>query len=222
MSFGSLSSVSFAVEELILPTSSAVIEHIKELQKARQATLAYFYFDFNDNKKTNLDNALRSLLTQLAVRSDRYCDILCDVYDNNGGSTPGTDEMITCLEEMFEQPDQVPIYIILDALDECSNAGEIPSARKRVLDFLKRLVDPSRLSNLRLCVTSRPEDDIRSALQAFRTISIQEQMGQKEDIHRYIKDRVRVYANSDTLMGRWDNKTKNKVVDTLTEKADGM
>jgi hypothetical protein len=219
VSFGSLSSVSFATEELILPTSSAVIENIKELQKAGKATLAYFYFDFNDDKKTNLDNALRSLLTQLAARSDRYCDILSDVYDNNDGSTPGIDEMITCIEEIFEQPDQVPVYIILDALDECSNTGEIPSARRRVLDFLERLVDP-RLSNLHLCVTSRPEDDIRSALQGFRTISIQEQMGQKEDIDQYIKDMV--YAKSDTLMRRWDNKTKNKVVDALTEKADGM
>ena len=213
-----LSSVGFTAEELIPPTSSAVIEHIMELQNARQATLAYFYFDFNDDKKTNLDNALRSLLTQLAARSDRYCDILSDLYDNNGGSIPGrAAEMITCLEEMLEQPDQVPVYIILDALDECSNT--IPSARRRVLDFLKGLVD-HRLSNLRLCVTSRPEGDIRSALKAFRTISVQEQEGQKEDIDRYINDVV--FANSDTLMGTWDIETKNKVVKALKKKADGM
>jgi hypothetical protein len=219
VSFGLLSSVSITPEELILPTSSAVIENIMELQKARQATLAYFYFDFNEDKKTNLDNALRSLLTQLTARSDSYCDILSDVYDNNGGSTPSTEEMIRCLEEMLEQPDQGPVYIILDALDECSNTNKIPSARMRVLDFLKRLVDPP-LSNLHLCVTSRPEEDIRTALKAFRTISIQEQKGQKEDIDRYIKDMV--CANSNTPMGRWDIETKNMVADALTEKADGM
>jgi hypothetical protein len=181
--------------------------------------LAYFYFDFNDDKKTNLDNALPSLLTQLAARSDSYCDILSHVYDNNGGSTPGTDEMIRCLEEMFALPDQPPVYIILDALDECSNADNFPSARARVLDLLKRFID-LRLSNIHLCVTSRPEDDIRTALEAFRTISIQEQEGQKEDIDKYIKDMV--YAKSDTLMGRWDIETKNMVVDTLSKKADGM
>ena len=210
--------VGFTTEELIPPTSSAVIEHIMVLQNAGRATLAYFYFDFNEDKKTNLDNALPSLLTQLA-RSDSYCDILSQVYDKNGGSTPGTDEMITCLEETLGLPDQPPVYIVLDALDECSNADTIPSARSRVLDLLKRLVDP-RLPNLHLCVTSRPEDDIPTALEAFRTISIQEEKGQKEDIDRHIKDMV--YAKSDTLMGRWDNKTKNMVVDTLTEKADGM
>ena len=182
--------------------------------------MAYFYFDFNDDKKTNLDNALRSLLTQLA-RSDSYCDILSQVYDNNGGSTPGADEMIKCLEEMLGLSDQGPVYIILDALDECSNADDTPSARTRVLDFLKRLVRVDRrVSNLHLCVTGRPEDDILTALEAFRTISIQEHEGQKEDIDKHIKDKV--YANSNTMMGRWDIETKKMVVDTLTEQADGM
>jgi hypothetical protein len=190
-----------------------------KLQNSGQAALAYFYFDFNDDKKTNLHDALRSLLTQLATRSDSYCDILSDVYDDNGRSTPDTDEMIRCLEEMVEQPDHGHVYIILDALDECSNAGKIPSARRRVLNLLKRLVNPL-LSNLHLCVTSRPEDDIRRALESFRTISIHEQEGQNKDIDQYIKDEV--YANSDTLMGRWDIETKNKVVDALTTKADGM
>ena len=183
------------------------------------ATMAYFYFDFNDDKKRNLNNALRSLLTQLADGSDRYCDILFGVYDKNRGSTPSTNVMSTCLEEMLEQPDQGPVYIILDALDECSSTGKLPSPRKQVLDFLKRLVG-LQLSNLHLCVTSRPENDIGTALKAFRTISIQEEKGQREDIDRYIKDVV--YANPDTLMESWDIETKNMVVEALREKADGM
>ena len=190
-----------------------------KLQKAGQATLAYFYFDFNDDKKRNLNNALRSLLTQLADGSDRYCDILSDLYRNNGRSTPGTKEMFTCFEEMLEQPDQGSVYIVLDALDECSNADKIPSARTEVLDLLKHLVD-LRFPNLHLCVTSRPEDDILDELQAFPTISIQGEKGQKEDIGRYIEDVVR--AKSKTPMGRWDDETKNMVVDTLSKKADGM
>ena len=192
-----------------------------ELQKAGQVTLAYFYFDFNDDKKRNLDNALPSLLTQLAECSDSYCDILSHVYErnNNGKYTPGTDKMTTCLKEMLRLPDQAPVYIIFDALDECPNTDKIPSARTRVLGLLKHLVD-LQLPNLRLCVTSRAEDDIRSALTAFRTISIQEEKGQKEDIDKYIKDVV--YANSDTLMGRWEIEAKNMVVDALTKKADGM
>jgi hypothetical protein len=147
------SSVRFAVEELILSTSSSVIEHIVELQNAGQAALAYFYFDSKDNKKTNLNNALRSLLTQLVARSDTYCDILSKVYNNNDRYTPGTNDMIKCLEDMLKQPDQVSVYIILDALDECSNAGKFPSARRRVLELLKCLVD-ARLSSLHLCVMS--------------------------------------------------------------------
>ena len=178
-----------------------------ELRKAGRATMAYFYFDFNDDKKTNFHDALSSLLTQLAAHSDNYCDILSRVYErnDNGGSTPGTHELVTCFEEMLKLPGQVPVYIILDALDECSNTDETPSSRKEVLDLLNHLVDLD-LSNLHLCVTSQPADDIRTALKAFRMISIQEQNGQKEVIDQYMKDIV--YANSDG-----DIETKNMVVE---------
>jgi hypothetical protein len=186
--------------------------------------LAYFYFDFNEEEKTTLDNVLSSLLTQLAACSNRYCDILSEVYDDNGGSTPDTDEMIRCLEEMFEQRDQGPVYIILDALDECSNVDNFPSARTRVLDLLEHLVDyRHQPSNLHLCVTSRPEADIiarLTMLKVFCTIYIQKEDGQKKDIERYIEDVV--YTNPEMWMRTWNMETKNRVVNELTEKADGM
>ena len=129
--------------------------------------------------------------------------------------------MIACLKEMLELPDQGSIYIILDAQDKCPNTSGIPSARKPVLDFLKDLVG-LQLSDLHICVTSRPEIDIRAALEplAFHMISTHEQMGQKKDIEDYI--RFVVYADSDTGMRRWRDKDKELVIKTLTERADGM
>lgn len=124
-----------------------------ELQSTRQAALAYFYFDLNNNKKTNLKDALHSLLTQLTIGSDIYCDLLFDIYNNNHRYTHCTDKMIGCLESMLKQPDQGSIYIILDVLDECSETGDIPSACIQVLDILKHLVN-AQLSNLHLRVTS--------------------------------------------------------------------
>jgi len=178
---------------------SAVMEHIRGLQNDGRATLAYFQFDLHDVKR-NLHNALFSLLIQLAEGSDSYCDILSDLYEQkeDGGSTPDIEETTTCLKDMLT--DEGPVYIIFDALDECSNTDNIPSSRTRVLDFLKRLVDP-RLSNLHLCVTSQPGDDTRddigTALKAFRTISLPDQ---KEVIDQH--NQGVVYANSDTPNGR--------------------
>ena len=193
------------------------------LQEAGLATLAYFYFDFRDTDKQNLHNALPSLLTQLSACSDPCCDILSLVYKahSNGMRKPSTSRMIACLKEMLALPDEGPIYIILDAIDECPNTSGIPSARKQVLDFLKDLVD-LRLSNLHICVTSRPEIDIQIALEplAFHSVSIHEQNGQKKDIEDYIRSVV--YADSDTAMRRWRNQDKELVIETLTERADGM
>jgi hypothetical protein len=62
-----------------------------------------------------------------------------------------------------QAPRPPPVYRALDALDGCSNATGSPSPRKRVLDFVKNVVG-CKHPNLRICVTSRPEQDIHTAL----------------------------------------------------------
>ena len=185
--------------------------------------MAYFYFDFKDTDKQNLHNALPSLLTQLSACSDSYCDILSHVYKahKNGAHKPSVKTMIECLKKMLALPDQGPVYLILDALDECPNSSGIPSAREQVLELLKDLVD-LRLPNLHICATSRPETDIRAALEPLASypISIHDQRGQKRDIETYIRSVV--YANSNTEMRRWRGYEKELVIETLTNRADGM
>ena len=193
------------------------------LREAGLASMVYFYFDFRDTDKQNLHNALPSLLTQLSARSAHCCNILARVYmeHDDGALKPSTSTMIACLKEILTVPDQGPVYIILDAIDECPNTFGIPSPRKQVLDFLKDLVG-LRLPNLHICVTSRPEIDIRTALEPlkFQPVSIHDQSGQKQDIEYYVRSVV--YADSDTAMRRWRDKDKELVIETLTERADGM
>jgi hypothetical protein len=125
------------------------------------------------------------------------------------------------LKEMLTLSTQPPVYLIMDALDECPNTSGIPSAREQVLDLVKALVG-LRLSRLRICVTSRPEVNIRNALEglAFRSVSLHDESGQKEDIAEYIKSVV--HSPADTLMKRWREDDKELVIQTLTERADGM
>ncbi len=221
--FGSSSLFSTIIEKLIPPTSSAIIQDITVLEEAGRASLAYFYFDFRDTDKRNCHNMLLSLLTQLSARSGPYCDILSHAYKSHkdGVRKPSTSTLIACLKEMLALPGQAPVYIILDALDECPITSGIPSARKQVLDFLRELID-LQFSNLHICVTSRPEIDIRAVLEplTFSPLSIHEQIGQKKDIEDYV--RFVVYSDSDTAMRRWRDVDKELVIKTLTERADGM
>ena len=114
---------------------------------------------------------------------------------------------------------RLPIYIILDALDECPNTSGIPTPRGQVLGLVNDLID-LRLPNLRICATSRPEIDIRSTLEPLLSghFSLHDQPGQQRDIVEYIGTVVR----SDTQMKRWREDDRNLVMDVLSEKADGM
>ena len=205
------------------PASSTVIQEIEAICKARCGSMAYFYFDFRDANKQGLRDLLLSLLTQLSASSNRHCDILLDLYfaHDEGKKQPSDTGLANCLKEMLALPDQYPIYLIIDALDESSNASGIPSPRERVLELLKELVEP-RLPHLRVCVTSRPEYDIRDVLEplTFRRVSLHDKSGQKKDIVEYVKSVV--YSNSEPIMKRWRTEDKELVVKVLSERAGGM
>lgn len=120
---------------------------------------------------------------------------------------------------MLTTSSQGPTYIILDALDECPNTSGIPSPRKQVLDLVKELVDLG-LSNLHICVTSRPEVDIRDVLQplALHQVSLHNEDGQRQAIVDYIT----YVVDSDENMQKWRKEDRDLVIKTLSEKADGM
>ncbi|KAN0136165.1 hypothetical protein V8E53_006025 [Lactarius tabidus] len=202
---------------------SAIIKDIESLQKAGLASMAYFYFDFRDDRKQAHGDLLRSLLIQLSAHSDPFCDILSRLYEEYGKGTrqPSDRALMYCLKEMLTLPNQCPVYLIFDALDECPNTSGIPTAREQVLDLVKELVG-LHLSSLHICVTSRPEVNIRYALEGLASclVSLQDESGQNEDIANYIKSVV--HSPSDTHMKRWKEEDKDLVIKTLSERADGM
>jgi hypothetical protein len=191
--------------------------------KAGNASIAYFYFDFRDAKKQGLRDLLLSLLTQLSASSNLRCDILSNLHsDHDDGKKQPSDPILAeCLKDMLAPTDQSPIYLIIDALDESPNTFGIPSPRERVLELVKELVELG-LPHLRICITSRPEIDIRDVLAPLTSLraSLHEQTGQKKDIVEYVKSVV--YSNSEPIMRRWKTEHKELVVEVLSERADGM
>ncbi|KAI9436574.1 hypothetical protein H4582DRAFT_1854102, partial [Lactarius indigo] len=202
---------------------SAIIQDIETLCKAGLGSIAYFYFDFRDLNKQNRRDLLPSLLVQLSTQSSPCCDILHRLYleHDKGSKAPSEAALMQCLKDMLTIPNQPPIYIILDALDECPNSYGIPSPREDVLTLVKDLVNLG-LPHLHICVTSRPEFDIRATLGplALHSVSLHDQSGQKKDIVDYVHSVV--YSDSETMMKKWREGDKKMVVDALSEKADGM
>jgi hypothetical protein len=185
------------------------------------ATMAYNYFDFRDVKKQDSCGLLSSLISQLSAKSDSCFNVLSQLYSEHGHGVrkPDIDALETCLTDMLSLPGQAPIYIIVDALDECPNLSGTPSPREEVLELIEELVN-LKLPNVHLCVASRPEMDIRMELEhlASLKISLHDESGQREDIIKYIRSVV----HSDKRMRRWREEDQNLVIDTLSQNADGM
>ena len=185
--------------------------------------LAYYYCDFKDVSKRDLRGLLCSLLTQLCKECERCWEVLSELYTacGDGLEQPSEAALARCLRNMFELPGQVPIYIIVDAIDECLNNTGTPSPREKVLNFLQDLVN-SKHPNLYICLTSRPEHDIQSILNPLacgsRRVSLHDEGGQREDIMNY----VRSFVYNDKAMRRWRAEDKELVISTLSKRADGM
>jgi hypothetical protein len=207
----------------MFPVSSTVIQDIEAMCKSGNASMAYFYFDFRDANKQGLRDLVSSLLNQLSACSGPHCNIISELYSahDEGKNQPSDVILSNCLKKMLTLPDQRPTYLIIDALDESPNTSGIPSPRETVLRFLKELVDLF-LPNLHICVTSRPEIDIRNVLEPLtsRRVSLHDQSGQKKDIADYV--RTVVYSDSEQIMRRWKLEDKELVIKTISDRADGM
>ena len=201
-------------------TSSSIIKDLESMRASGLASVAYYYFDFRDTRKQDLRGLLSSLLVQLCTRSDHGYDILSSLYrtHQNGSRQPGEVDLIRCLKDVLAVPGHGKAYIILDAMDESPNPG-IPSPREGALQLIEELVD-LRHPDLRVCITSRPEVDIQTVLKplASHAVSLHDEGGQRRDINAYIESVVK----SDANMRKWRPEDRQLVINSLSQKANGM
>ena len=203
--------------------SSTVIQDIECITATGSACLAYYFFDFKDTRKQDARGFLSSILVQLCGQSTSHCKILHELFSKHqhGLKQPSNSTLKQYLEKILRASRNFPLYVVVDALDECPDASGLQSSREEVLALIQELVELD-LPNLRLCITSRPEVDIRNVLEPLTTISsrisLHDEGGQKEDISDYI----RFVVYSDKKIMRWREEDKELVVGTLSNRAQGM
>ena len=185
--------------------------------------MAFFFFDFKDTGKQDARALLCSLIVQLNNQSNSFYNILLRFYSthHDGTQQPSINALTQCLEDMVGALGDVALYLILDALDESPNTNGIRSSRDQVLALVEKLVGLNE-PKLHLCITSRPEADIRNSLEPLTSapnrISLHDQNGQRKDIVNF----VRSVVYSDKNMQRWRYEDKELVIETLSQRADGM
>ncbi|KAJ6537528.1 hypothetical protein DFH09DRAFT_1090885 [Mycena vulgaris] len=129
-------------------SSSTIINTIH----ARAEHYVFFSFDTNNPEQQTATQLLCSLVTQLSIRSDPPDSKLDALWTSQAsGQKLLTDvELISdALLPLLKDFNQKPVYIMLDALNECSE-------RHGLLHLITMMLN-ANLPNVRILVTSRPE-----------------------------------------------------------------
>ncbi|KAH8703510.1 putative ankyrin repeat-containing protein [Talaromyces proteolyticus] len=186
--------------------SSFIIDHLFSLTATSTYGVAYIYLEFQESTRQTSHFILSCLLKQLADQNDAVMDYvksrkrILDIEHR----VLSTQDIIDCLiasVSMYER-----IFIVIDALDE---QGDI-KLREQLLQDLHKIVHVGAFCY----VTSRP--NIRGS---FRDVEHLEIQPADEDIRAYVEDYIDNHPSARALLGQ---SFREKVVDRLTECADGM
>jgi hypothetical protein len=166
--------------------------------------IATFYFDsrspFADQK--SMKGLLKTLLHQLLSLCEKTFVHFCDVYSVKAGQlesgASAIDWDVVELQDMLirfcSEPRKNPIYLFIDALDECDATGDGECDGRSVAVFLRRLTEIAyeHRCNLNVCMSSRrhPAVSIRNCAElTMDTLN-------RDDIQRYVdRELTQVDAN---------------------------
>ncbi len=191
---------------------STVIEYIKTLCSPRsESRYAYFYFDFNDPQKRTVVGMLRSLILQLCVCQSQLHFSVHELYKEcgDGNQQPTLQGLVKALLFLFTTSHRT--YVVLDALDECSE-------REELLNTISQIVQSSS-GEVNIFVTSRNERDISEGLEGVIDVKINLEASTVDvDIELH----VRKSLENDKKLKQWKPLIKQEMLEALVNGAHGM
>ena len=197
--------------------SSAVVD---DMQRSGLRVI-YFYFQFDDNTRQEVDHILRSLICQaywMSENSKAHTKEMmerCTREDKNAQPTPI--QLYDCLVSILNSDEY---WVIIDALDESPDRQG--SHTEGVLQFIKSLREDTE-EHTHVLVTSRAEQDIRDSISQWAAEADALQLSQGlvgQDIESYVTHQLATREGFKRWNGRPD--LVREIKDTILNKADGM
>ena len=103
--------------------SSFLVNHVDE---QKQDCVLYFFCKAGDVEKREATYIIRTLLSQLPHRDPSLYNQLDPYYIRSGRAVADSFvDACACLQLALSKTQLRPIYIIIDALDECEDAGDL-------------------------------------------------------------------------------------------------
>ena len=165
--------------------------------------IAYIYFDFKNQEVQTGDNVVRTLLKQLLLPSDLIPPDLEKVYDDCYSRQKVPEEGIFYRQLLSMATTFSSVYVMLDALDECSSGA---------LEDLIVLIRKLKGHGLKVFCTFRP--NLIDLGERLDIPSIQSIGAHDEDVRNYLSIRLNKEWRHDKSLG-------NEVIDPLVKGAHG-
>jgi len=181
----------------------------KKLDERKQFAGAFFCRR-DDTNSSEPRNILPTLIYQLAKTSRPFRSIVTEHLQENQHMTPQSMQNTLFLEFIRSTPchsNQVPLVVVIDALDECGNT-------KSRADILKVLVDAAALAAwLKIIITSRPEVDIIRSLGTATKYDLGSDQEATDDLRAFAQSQLNLVASTWGLATPWPAESLlNKVI----------
>jgi hypothetical protein len=188
---------------------SVVINYLERTFKQENVGIAYIYCTYREQNQT-AGNLVASLLKQLIQQRPAIPGNIRDLYRHHRSrqTHPPLSEYSRLLQAELRH--FLKVFIVIDALDECSEESRI---REHFLAEVQKL-----LPMVRLLVTSRHILDIKHKFEGAARLGICASDG---DLKRYLESRIES-QHPLASYARTDPTLRSDVLTTIIKRAHGM
>jgi hypothetical protein len=185
------------------------VDHLLKTVRSNAIGVSYIYCNYKAQADQNTTILLATILKQLVRNRPSIADPVTRLYDLHTArkTRPSLEEIFGALQSVLTSYSTV--YVIIDALDECTDKDGTRS------QLLAKLRDLQQKTDLRLMGTSRFIPDI---VREFNGMPILEIRASDADVKQFVAGQI--YRLPKCIQR--DNKLQGSVQDKIVEAVDGM
>ncbi|KAK8134820.1 ankyrin [Apiospora sp. TS-2023a] len=189
--------------------ASRIINELEDPSAKKKIGLAWVYCKTSRAEQQTLQYVFEALARQLLARRLEICDDFVSELEKPSPTESDRKHLLASILSRFERS-----FLILDALDEFSLE---PSKKLRMVSALKGLAQDCRDNNVRICITSRPNE---GAFQELDTsdLKVEQLLVQpsEEDIKSFI---YREYDEKELSWMKNNSDLRKEVANTIVKKS---
>jgi NACHT domain len=189
--------------------AAITIDHLSTTTESDAIGIAYIFCNYKAQADQNTISLLAAFLKQLVQARPSIAEPVSRLYEHHSSrrTKPSLEEIFTALQIVVKNLTRV--YVVIDALDECSDRD---GTRSRLLAKLR---DLQREADVHLIVTSRCIPDIENEFRLVPTLEIR---ASDADVKRFVEGHI--YRLPRCIQR--DNELQGFMEDKIVEAVDGM